>query len=460
MVHMYLACIVDTCRIPVLSGVQYSRLLNDFLRVGMKYFTAGQCAGLFREILVSGLLTASVFTLNICWAIQPHDVEKLQPNDRLTLSSLLDITLERHPQAGVLVARSATIDAEKRYARRWLPDATGLAAFHLSDRSFDDIGAYENEVALSFPMWLPGEKKAQTRLGEVLTVARASDEAEFRWRVSGQLRQQLWDLRLAVRQWELALEQEQRLAEVLAQVTLFAEAGELSRADQLATMEELAIWKGETMLLEAKYMDAIRLYRSTTGLETVPAVIEETLSELQEIGQDHPALRQAMDHVSESSATTQVIDERSNLRPSLDVFWRGYRGDRRSPDVDALGIGFAMPLGKSPRREPQVARAYEELAVAEAQLLETRRALDLQLHEANHVLHTTRERLENSELMVKAASERHELDRLAFELGEFSTQEWLRRLSRFKEIERSHELLLIQQGAAIAAYNQAVGESL
>ena len=49
---------------------------------------------------------------------------------------------------------------------------------------------------------------------------------------------------------------------------------------------------------------------------------------------------------------------------------------------------------------------------------------------------------------------------LAFELGEFCTREWLRRISRFREIERSHELLLIQQGAAIAAYNQAVGESL
>jgi len=75
-------------------------------------------------------------------------------------------------------------------------------------------------------------------------------------------------------------------------------------------------------------------------------------------------------------------------------------------------------------------------------------------------LHTTRERLANSATLVEAANERHRLDKLAFELGEFSTQEWLRRLSRFKEIERSHELLLIQQGAAIAAYNQAVGETL
>jgi len=181
---------------------------------------------------------------------------------------------------------------------------------------------------------------------------------------------------------------------------------------------------------------------------------------LTEIEEDHPALRQAMDHLAESSASTEVVRERTNVRPSLDLFWRGFRGDRRSPDVDALGIGFAMPLGKSPRREPEVARAFEEFAGAEAHLLETKRELELGLHEANHVLHTTRERLENSDAIVKTATERFQLDKLAFELGEFSTQEWLRRLSRLKEIERSHELLLIQQGAAIAAYNQAVGESL
>jgi outer membrane protein TolC len=426
----------------------------------MAYSVAGRRPALFRKLVLPGLVTAIVFTQGVARATGEHEAEKLRLNDSLTLSSLITITLERHPQAGVLAARSATVDAESRYAKRWLPDTTSLTGFHMSDKAFDDIGAHENEVALSFPLWLPGEKKAQSTLGDVLSASRVSDEAEFRWRVSGKLRQQLWELKLAMRQWELAVEQEQRLAGVMAQVTLFAEAGELSRADQLATMEELAIWKGETMLLEAQYMDAIRTYRSFTGLETIPAKIDETLSELQQIGQDHPALRQAMDHLAESSASTDVVRERSNLRPSVGVFWRGFSGDDLAPDVNALGIGFAIPLGKSPRREPEVAKAYEEFAVAEAELLETRRALDLQLHEASHVLHTTRERMENSETMVKAATERHQLDKLAFELGEFSTREWLRRLSRFKEIERSHELLLIQQGAAIAAYNQAVGESL
>jgi tRNA threonylcarbamoyladenosine modification (KEOPS) complex Cgi121 subunit len=52
------------------------------------------------------------------------------------------------------------------------------------------------------------------------------------------------------------------------------------------------------------------------------------------------------------------------------------------------------------------------------------------------------------------------MDKLAFELGEIPLREWLRRLAQQKQIERAHELLLLQQGAAIASYNQAVGETL
>jgi len=426
----------------------------------MTFLCSGRFANAFRKLFFVGLACLLAAGLNPVRAQDHHDAEPLQTDSNLTLAALLDTTLARHPQAVVLAAHAATGDAESRYARRWLPDTTGLNGYHMTDKAFDDTGAYENQVALTFPLWLPGEKSAQTRLGEVMTIARASNEAELRWRVSGQVRQLLWQLEAARRQWQLALEQEQRLGDVMAQVTLFAESGELSRADQLATMEELATWKGETMLLEAEYMDAMRSYRSFTGQGAIPADINENLSEVQGISEDHPALRQALDRLAQTSAVTDVVRERSNSRPSVDVFWRDYRGDRYTPVVDSLGVGFAIPLGKSPRREPEAAKAYEAVAAAQADLFETKRQLELQLHEASHVLHTTRERLVNSETLVEAADERLRLDKLAFELGEFSTTEWLRRLSRYKEIERSHELLLIQQGAAVAAYNQAVGETL
>ena len=407
-------------------------------------------------LLFFGVLLHSV----TCWAEVGHDEPVIHINERLTLSELLDTTMERHPYAGVLVAGQGTADAEARYGRFWIPETIELGGFHMSDGPFDDIGAYENEVALSVPLWLPGEKKAQTALGEAAATAQVSRKIEFRWQVSALLRRHLWELKAGGRQWELALEQEQRLAEVLEQVTLFTEVGDLSRADQLATLQELSIWKAETMTLEAEYQDAIRGYQVLTGLLDVPVDITEPLSEEQEIREHHPALQRAMDQLAEAAASTEVTRQGNSSRPSVQVFWRGFSGDRLSPDVDALGIGLAVPLGKSPRRGPEVARANERLARAEAELIEIRRQLDMQLHEARHMLKTTRMQLENSGMMIEAAEEKLRLDKLAFELGEFSVTEWLRRLSEFKKIQRTHELLILQQGAAIASYNQAAGETL
>jgi outer membrane protein TolC len=225
-------------------------------------------------------------------------------------------------------------------------------------------------------------------------------------------------------------------------------------------MQELAILKGETIINEAEYMDAIRMYRSLTGLDVIPEQVDESLSEAGVVSETHPALRSAMDRLDTASAATEIKRRGTTARPSLDVFWRGFRGDVTSPKVNALGVGFAVPLGHSPRRNPEVAKAYEKFAEAQSEVLALKRALDLQLHEAKHQLHTINEQLENSDAIMQAATEKYQLDKLAFELGEFSTSEWLRRLSQLKKIEREHELLLIQRGAAVAAYNQAVGESL
>lgn len=203
-------------------------------------------------------------------AASGHEEFELREDPNLGLSALLDSTLAHHPEAVLIQAQGKTAQAESVYADRWFPDTLQVDGLYLSDRSFDDIGARESEVALSFPLWLPGEKRAQSELGEAMSAAQASREKAFRWGVSGQLRKQLWTLKLARRQWELALDQEQRLEQMLGQADALAEAGDLSRADQLATLQELALWRSDTLELEAAYQDAVREYRVLSGGEVVP----------------------------------------------------------------------------------------------------------------------------------------------------------------------------------------------
>lgn len=102
---------------------------------------------------------------NPLWAAAEHEEASIEFDSAMTLPALLDITLKRHPGSGVIRAGQLTAEAEAKYGRYWIPEMAEVSGFHLSDRQLDDIGAYENEVSLSVPFWLPGEKKAQTLLG-------------------------------------------------------------------------------------------------------------------------------------------------------------------------------------------------------------------------------------------------------------------------------------------------------
>jgi outer membrane protein TolC len=211
---------------------------------------------------------------------------------------------------------------------------------------------------------------------------------------------------------------------------------------------------------EAVYRDSVRSYQSLTGARVLPAEYIETQDSRHEIGEDHPALQRALDEVAALSSAVEVVRRGNNFRPSLQLFWRGMRPEDYARQVSALGVGFEVPLNRSPRRAPEAALANEALAVAQGNLVRLKRQLDLDLHEAEHLLFTARRQLDNSEVMLDAATQRFEMDRLALELGEISTREWLRRLSEFRDIQRTHEILLLQQHAAVAAHNQAVGDLL
>ncbi len=394
------------------------------------------------------------------WSETDHDDFDVVRDESISLDSLLDAAVERQPQLGVLEASGARAAAESAFGNRWFPDAMELSGYHLSDRAFKDRGLHENEVAVSMPLWMPGEKKAQVALGEAMVSAQDSRRAEFRWRVSGRVRQQVWQTAMTERQWKLALEQESRLAQTLEQVRELTRAGDLSRADELAMVQELAIWKAERMTLHAAYQDSVREYFALVGTTRFPTDISENLSAREEINDEHPALQMALDQLASEQAALERAREQASARPAVQVFWRDFRADDMQPEDNALGIGLAVPLGRSPRKHVAIAEANENLAYAQSRVLEIRRDLGLGLHEARHWLDTIRLKLENSESMVQAARERHRLDQAAFELGEFSLREWLRRLSQTKEIEQSHQLLQMQEGAAIASFNQAVGDTL
>jgi len=381
-------------------------------------------------------------------------------NDQLTLDELAAEARRNHPEFGLVAAHDERARAEQAYADHWFPERTQLGGFHMTDQPLDDTGFFEDEVSLNVPLWLPGEKRTQNLLAAATLDTSESAANAFAWRVSGEVRRALWDVLLTQRDLELAVEQETQLEQVLEQAVIFEEAGDIALGDRLAVNQELATWRGEMLNLEADYQDALRSYVALTSIKALPRDAREVLSSITEVSDAHPALRFAQDRYAQASADLATSEESNAFRPAVQFYWRGTRPDQPSPRIDALGVGLALPLGKSPSRGPELAAMNEAMAQAQANYLSLRRELELGLHEAEHTLHTIERQLENSRILMEATSKRQELDLLSLELGDISVQEWLRRQQSYREITRLHERLLLQNGAAIAAYNQAAGESL
>lgn len=391
-----------------------------------------------------------------------HDGELLDLPERteLGLADLLASTRQRHPQAGMLIAARRRADAVRYQADRWIAGASSLSAFHIGDGLLDDNGFYEDEIALSLPLWLPGEKAAHQRHAETLEQNSQSRAAAWDWQLSGEVRSALWRVIFARNEWRMAGKQAEILDELMQGAERLEEAGDIAEGDRLAVAEEQAAWASHTIEKEAEYQDAVRYYRTLTGADALPAEPQETLSVRQELGEAHPALLDARDRLAAARLRMAALEESSGIRPAVQLFWRGTRPDRNTPRTDALGVGLEVPLGRSPARRILLAELDLEMAEAEARLLGLQRDLQMALHEAEHRLHTAERRLEAAAARLNAAEQRRSMDRLALELGELSTQEWLRRFNGWREAKLAQERLLIEQAAATAAYNQAVGESL
>ena len=395
----------------------------------------------------------------------PHadsqELEQVLPADAaLSLHDVFLAARERHPELGLLQAWQQRARAEDDFAARLFPDAWRVGAFFLDDRWLDETGFSEDELSLSAPLWMPGERRARRELAEAAEAASASAAMAFDWRVSGSVRSVLWQLRQSLLLWQLSQAQQAQLEQVLDQSRIRLEAGDIARADHLAVVQELAGWRSETFELAAVYQDTLRLYQSLTGLSAMPEQLLEPRSTREDITEQHLALRAARDRLQEAEAVVESLQQAGSARPSLQFYWRETRADDLSDEIGSLGLGLDVPIGRSPARLPEVARASEAAAQARAAYLARKRSLELDLHEAAHRLHVLEQQFDNSRQLLEAAKQRYELDLVSLDLGEIAVPEWLRRAAAFRQASQAHELLILQRGAAIAAYNQAVGEKL
>jgi cobalt-zinc-cadmium efflux system outer membrane protein len=384
--------------------------------------------------------------------------EHLETDPALQFTEILDQAVLHVPQALSGAAREEMAADYTAYGKSWLAGRPSLNLSYINDRPRSNQGLQEQDYSLQLPLWRLGEKANAVRLGELYQDQAGVWKDWFRWEVAGNLKMMLADIETA--EVVMALEQAaQSRAEELHDVTQrMFEAGEVSRLDVMQT-ETLALEHLKNVLeAEAGMVDAEREYNIYTGLDTRPETgHREELTTLEEPVENHPLLLLMASQVSVADAGIRQSEISAKGNPQLTIGTRRERPDQFQPYINSVGITLNIPIGGKSIVAARTSSARMQKTDAEVDLLNARRLLERDIHEAEHGLFVTRESLPLSRQRYALATQNTQLARSAFEAGELTLAQVIVVMQQEIESERELRMLELQEQRQITEYNHLIG---
>jgi len=420
-----------------------------------------------RRRLVFLLGCLSGFIPFACLALDDTDVQKeeqtivphrdpIVADTTLSLAKLIDLTLEKYPDASWLNALEEEAEALRKRGESWTAGASqaGLRFQEATSGTLHYIDA-----TVQVPLWNLGQRDAELATGEKAGISAQMQVAALKLRIAGLVRAALWDMALQKIRYEQALAEVDVSGQLLAKIKRRVELGDLPRSDELLAHTELLQKRSLLTLAEAELMHARKRYASITQATKIPGSYQENLVALKEIQQSHPALMAINSQVdrkqAELNALKRVGSGQTNLMVGVNS--DSMTNDPRSNKTESFNIGVTVPFGGSAHIQPQIAAINVELnrLIAERELLH--RNLEQLHHEAEHNLEVNRVELDIANELKQVAEEHLDMAHTAFSAGEIDLMDLLKIQSRTQQAilnakERAVMLLRDQ-----ALYNQAVG---
>ncbi len=402
-------------------------------------------------------LFLSIALLSPATAVEPEHQDPLATDPALSLQETLELTFKRNPQQFQLQARDRGVSARRLSSGSLLPKAPALALSHQNDAAGSGRGEREWQADVEIPLWRPGQRAARTAVAENAEQDLQASRGRLLLEVAGQLRDAIWELKMTESQLELARQRYETAQALQHDVERRHQAGELARTDLMLAQQEALQARTEFVRADAELNHARHRYTILTGLQRIPARLEETQSSLTTYSEAHAFWQEAEARVklTEQERNLSTVESRDNLQ--LVVNTRSQRGAFDNAYNDSVGLSLRIPLSSESHTAPQLAAADMQVAQAVAERERLRYLLESAMHEAEHNLATTRAELQIASENEAIARESLRLAEKAFQLGETDLVALLRVRAQAYEAGRALSARQIQLQWDIARYNQAVG---
>ncbi|MEQ1543939.1 TolC family protein [Methyloglobulus sp.] len=415
---------------------------------------------MFVSNLITKVLTVFLLIATVAAAEPKPTVAHEDPieiDKSLTLSKVVDLTMEKFPDMAWLNSLEEEAVAIKQRGESWTAGASqaGLRYQNMTSGTVNYVDA-----TVQVPLWNLGQRDAEQERGIKAENSADLQSAATKLRIAGLVRAALWDMELQKIRYEQARAEINVFEQLLAKVERRVELGDLPRADVLLAQTELLQKLSTLTQAEAELMHARKRYSSITQLTKTPAIYQEKLVALKKIEFNHPIFVAINSQIERKQAEIKALKLVGSGQTNLTVGVNSDRtqnNDPRSNQTESFNVGVNIPFGGAEHLQPQIAAQNVELNRLIANREQLFRDLELAHHEAEHNLEVNQAELEIANELKRVAEEHLGMMQLSFSVGELNLMDLLKTQSRTQQAILSAKERAIMLERDIALYNQAVG---
>ena len=378
----------------------------------------------------------------------------------VTLAVATDAAWQRAVEASETQGQRQRADAERVAASSLWAAPPALLFGWRDDRWQTNAGNREAEIALAWPLWLPGQRDARGAAAEsAVELAKLAQQAA-RLRIAGEVREAAWTLIALQAELAQAEAQSRALRDLADDVDRRVRAGDLARADALAARAELMTASAREAEARQRLFEARSHWAVLTGLEALPGVQEPGAEPPPAASADmalHPELRLAAQATELARRRVEVARSSRRDPPEIAVGLRQEVPARGELTQNSIGIGLRLPFGTDDRNQPLQAAALSEFELAMAREQRLRSRLDADTLSARAALRSADQQLADHQARSALLRERAQLIDKSFRAGESPLPELLRALDAAAQADAARLRQQAAVGLARARIQQTLG---
>ncbi len=416
------------------------------------------------QLIAVLLLSIGIYNSN-AHAEQAYVVEHLDPlhiDSQLSLSDLIQQTLEKYPDYALIAAMYAESRALNARGSQWVAAAPSITLYYKDDFPGSNIGSREFNGDVNITLWNWGQRAAGLHLADQAEQAATQQSNALKLTVAGLVRQAVWAIKLAELKYTMMSESYQLAKKLLKTVKQRVDLGDLPKADYLLA-ESATLGKKIALLnAETQRMHTRKRFQQLTQSSVMPKFIQEKQAQDTPIVDTHPALLAIKKEIARRQAKVKWLQAQGSGQNLVSIGGNTQQATRHPEGPtdetnNSLVMMVTVPFAGQAFLAPDVAAAQRSVVEAQVQQGHLYRKILQRIHETEHQIQVEQINLQMAkQIQINAKAQLHMAD-VSFQSGEINLTELLSVQEQAELAIKNAQESAIRLQRDIAFYNQAVG---